>query len=58
MFVFCVMQYINIQKQSVERFLEVLPKSLKIVFYEVHFIVNLLSFLLTPVPSGKPFPPG
>ena len=49
------MQYIDFQKQSVESFLELLAKSLKIVFDEVHFIVNLFSFLLTPVLSGKPF---
>ena len=41
-------------KQSVEGSLKVLGKSLKTVLNEVHFIVNLYSFL-PPVPQGKLF---
>ena len=44
---FCVIQYVNFQK-SVRNSLKVLAKSLKIVFDEVHFIVNMHSFILFP----------
>ena len=39
--IFCVMQDIDFQKQPVGSVLKVLAKSLKTVFDEVHFIVNL-----------------
>ena len=38
---FCVKQYIGFQKQSVEGALKAFAKYLKIIFDEVHFIVNL-----------------
>ena len=54
---FCVIQYVNFQK-SVRSALKVLAKSLKIVFDEVHFIVNMHSFILSPrqtLSPGKSF---
>ena len=51
--IFCVTRYIGFDKQSLGSVLKVLAKSLKNVFDELHFIVNLHSFLLLPVPLGK-----
>ena len=41
-------------RKSVEGTLKVLEKSLKTVWDEVHFIVNLYSFPLPSVPQAKP----
>ena len=41
-FIFCVIQYIDFQKQLMEGAVKVLRISLKTVLDEVHFIVNLL----------------
>ena len=53
--IFCLIQNVDFQKQSVGGAIKVLEKSLKTILDKVHFIVNLYSF---PVPSshpGKPF---
>ena len=42
--IFCVIQYIDFQKQSVGDTLKVLLKSLKTIFDEVHFVDDLYSF--------------
>ena len=54
---FCVIQYVNFQK-AVRSALKVLAKSLKIVFDEVHFIVNMHSFILSPSLTSQTLPPG
>ena len=55
---FCVIKEIDFKKQSVVSTLKVLAKSLKTVFDEVDFTVNLHTFLLqTPPPPTPPRPP-
>ena len=54
---FSVIQYIPFQKQSTGGALKVLGKSLQTVLNELHFIVNLYSFYLPPVPQANPFFP-
>ena len=44
MCIFCVIQYIDIQKQSAGDTLKVLLKSLKTILDEVHFVDDLYSF--------------
>ena len=51
------MQYIDVGKQSVGIAIKVLPKCLKTVFDEVHFMVNLLSHTPSPPYKGKSFAP-
>ena len=55
--IFCVIQYIKFQKQSMEGALKVLGKSLKTVLDEVRFILNLYSFALPLSAPGKPLLP-
>ena len=57
--VFCVIQYIGFQTlQSKESVLKVLVESLETVVDQIHFLVNLHSFLLHSVSPGTPFFPG
>ena len=54
-FIFCVIQYIDFQKQPVGSVLKLFAKSLKIIIDEFHIIINLHSFLLPLSPLGKTF---
>ena len=55
--IFCVIQYMDFQKQSMGSALKLLGKSLKTVLDEVHFMVSVPSFSLSPSLPGKPFVP-
>ena len=57
MVIFCGRQKWITPKQSVEGTLKVPRKSLKTFLDEAHFIVNLYSFPIPPVPQANPFFP-